>query len=75
MKQEDILFNGLPLNTNQTCTYINWEPYTQYPWYEPYKKFNTVVDKTVITQTFDLQVPEVYITKNKSRLKLLDIFN
>lgn len=69
MKQEDILFNGLPLNTNQTCTYINWEPYTQYPWYEPYKNFNTVVDRTVITQTFDLQIPEVYITKNKSRLK------
>lgn len=69
MKQEDIMFNGNPLNTNQTCTYINWEPYTQYPWYEPYKNFNTVVDRTIITQTFDLQIPEVYITKNKSRLK------
>lgn len=69
MKQEDILFNGLPLNTNQTCTNINWEPYIQYPWYEPYKKFNTVVDSTIITHTFDLQMPEVYITKNKSRLK------
>lgn len=71
MKKQETLFNGLPLNENQTCTYIDQTWYNDYnqiygPGSSPY-----YFDHLIPT----IETPEVYITKNKSRLKKYDPYN